>query len=79
MNLKDKLTPALLLKYAKKSLPVLAGAAIGYAYYYFIGCRTGACPIQSNPWISTMYGAMIGASFLIPSKKKEAKKEEPTA
>ncbi len=45
----------------KRALIVLAGAAGGFAYYYFIGCMSGACPITSNPYISTAYGAAIGA------------------
>ncbi|MFZ5947865.1 MAG: DUF6132 family protein [Stygiobacter sp.] len=54
----------------KRILPVIAGAILGYAYYYFIGCRTGSCPITSNPWISTFYGAFAGLIISIPSKKK---------
>ena len=42
---------------------VLLGGAGGYAYYRFIGCKSGACPITSNPWISTLYGALIGVLF----------------
>jgi len=38
----------------------LAGAAVGYLYYRFIGCSTGTCPITSNPWASTLYGALMG-------------------
>jgi hypothetical protein len=45
----------------KRTLIVLAGAAGGFAYYYFIGCVNGACPITSNPFASTAYGAAIGA------------------
>lgn len=41
-------------------LSVAAGAALGYAYYAFIGCNTGTCPITSNPLISTAYGALVG-------------------
>ncbi len=59
------------LKYLKKTLPVLAGGLIGYGYYYFIGCYSGTCPIQSNPYISTLYGALIGFVFVIPGKKKK--------
>ncbi|MFA7227836.1 MAG: DUF6132 family protein [Melioribacteraceae bacterium] len=54
----------------KKVLPVLGGAILGYAFYYFIGCRTGSCPLTGNPYISTLYGAAIGLVWLIPSKKK---------
>jgi hypothetical protein len=43
-----------------KILPVALGAGGGYAYYRFIGCKSGACPITRNPWLSILYGAMIG-------------------
>lgn len=39
---------------------VLGGAALGFAYYYFIGCTSGHCPITSNPIISTAYGGIVG-------------------
>ncbi len=44
---------------------VIIGGLLGYAYYRFVGCSTGACPLTSNPWISTMYGAVMG--FLVTS------------
>lgn len=44
----------------KRTLVVLLGAVGGFAYYYFIGCASGACPITSNPYISTGYGALVG-------------------
>ena len=44
---------------------VVVGAIFGFSYYKFIGCATGACPITSNPWISTIYGAILG--FMISS------------
>jgi len=39
---------------------IVGGGAAGYAYYRFIGCASGACPISSNPYISTIYGAVMG-------------------
>ena len=60
----------------KRVLPVAAGAAIGYAYYYFIGCNNGHCLIQSNPYYSTLYGAALGGIFAMPGSKKKKKENE---
>ena len=46
--------------FLKVALGVLVGAAAGYAYYRLVGCSSGTCPITSNPWISTGYGAVMG-------------------
>ncbi|MEK7251602.1 MAG: DUF6132 family protein [Bacteroidota bacterium] len=43
------------------SWAILLGGAGGYAYYKFVGCKTGFCPITDNPWVSTLYGAVMGA------------------
>lgn len=51
-------------------LPVAIGAGLGYAYYYFIGCYSGTCPITSNPYTTTGYGALLGLIWAFPSKKK---------
>jgi hypothetical protein len=40
---------------------ILIGGLLGFAYYKFVGCASGACPLTSNPWISTLYGALMGA------------------
>jgi len=36
------------------------GGGLGFGYYKFVGCSTGACPLTSHPVISTIYGAIIG-------------------
>ena len=52
---------------------VLLGGLGGFAYYYFIGCRGGSCPITGNPYISTSYGMMVGLLLSFDSKKKKEK------
>ncbi len=39
------------------------GAVLGYLFYKVIGCSTGTCPITSNPYLSTIYGAILGILF----------------
>ncbi len=46
-------------KLAARIISTLIGAGLGFAYYKFIGCRSGACPITSNPYISTVWGAVM--------------------
>jgi len=45
----------------KIAVYILVGAVLGYGYYRLVGCKTGACPITSNPFISVIYGAVLGA------------------
>lgn len=47
-------------KRIKRSLGLALGATAGFTYYATIGCASGGCPITSNPWISTGWGALIG-------------------
>lgn len=37
------------------------GGIAGFLFYKFVGCRTGTCPITSNPYASILYGAVMGA------------------
>jgi uncharacterized membrane protein len=42
------------------AIGALVGAAGGYAYWMFIGCESGTCPITSKPLNSTLYGVLMG-------------------
>ncbi len=59
--------------WVKRAAVTLLGAAGGFAYYFFIGCTTGSCPITSNPYISTAYGALIGMVFTMNTARKDGK------
>ena len=63
-------------KYLKRIIPVLFGGLLGFAYYYYIGCNSGNCPITSNPYVSTIYGAFLGFIIGFPSKKDESRKDQ---
>jgi hypothetical protein len=39
----------------------VVGGGLGFAYYKFVGCSTGTCPLTSNPIISSLYGMVVGA------------------
>ena len=45
-------------------LRIIIGAAIGgslgFAFYKFVGCSTGTCPLTSNPFAATLYGSVVG-------------------
>jgi hypothetical protein len=45
----------------KLILGIVIGGAAGFLYYYFVGCVRGTCPITSNPHMSILYGAVMGA------------------
>jgi hypothetical protein len=40
---------------------VVVGGILGFGWYKLVGCSTGACPLTSNPFISTLYGMTVGA------------------
>lgn len=52
---------------------LVTGAGAGWLYWNQIGCITGTCAITSNPFNSTVYGALVGW-LLFSSFKKETKK-----
>lgn len=44
----------------KSILGAVIGAGLGFLYYKKVGCPSGSCPITSNPYSSTIYGAILG-------------------
>jgi hypothetical protein len=57
-------------KYRLSLVGMAVGAMAGFAYYRFVGCNAGTCPITSHPLNSSAYGGLIGA-LLFTSFKKE--------
>lgn len=55
---------------------MLAGAIGGYLYFYFVGCN-GMCLIASSPYISTMYGSVMGGLFVNMFRQKRVIEKQP--
>lgn len=66
--------------FIKKNILGIIGIAIGtiggYAYYYYIGCKSGTCPLTSNPYISMLFGAIMGYLIGDMFKKNEKKSDK---
>jgi len=61
-----------LLKYKWQVLGIVVGAIGGYLYWYYVGCTSGTCPIQSNWHTSSLYGALMG--YLVSDIRKKKSK-----
>ena len=57
-------------RYWKTGLFTLVGAALGFAYWRFVGCNSGTCPLTANWHTSTLMGGLIG--MLATPKAKTA-------
>lgn len=60
----------------RKIIGVFSGCIVGFLYYYFVGCASGTCPISSNPYISVIYGGLMGYLFVDAFKKKDKETNE---
>lgn len=39
---------------------IAAGILLGYLYFRFVGCKSGSCAITSNPYMSMLFGGILG-------------------
>jgi len=62
------------ISFLKKNQLIFLGIGIGilagFSYWYFVGCASGTCPITGNPYISALYGALVGGLIFATLKKK---------
>lgn len=68
---------ALIHRYWISAIFTVAGAGLGFAYWRFIGCTSGTCPLTANWHTSTLFGGLIGMT-IVPSRWKAAKHPVPS-
>lgn len=64
------------LNYRFTLIGALLGGFAGFAYWYFIGCTSGGCPITTNPYLTSGYGSLIGLILTWPNNKKQKDEKE---
>jgi hypothetical protein len=57
----------------KSLIGTVLGAIGGYIYYIQIGCDSGSCAITSNPYMSVLWGVLMGYLIGDMFNKKEKK------
>ena len=55
------------------SIATLLGAAIGFVYWYYVGCNSGACAITSSPVNTSIYGAVMSILLVNVFQKEPVK------
>ena len=65
-------------RYWKTALFALVGAGVGFAYWRFVGCSTGTCPITANWTSSTLMGGLVGL-LAAPAWQKNNLNQNKTA
>ncbi|MCX5790851.1 MAG: DUF6132 family protein [Elusimicrobia bacterium] len=46
-------------------LGITAGGAAGYLWHRIVGCASGMCPLVRNPYLSVIWGALLGFIFAV--------------
>ena len=75
-NLNSNHLKSFIKAHFRKTIGVFSGSIVGFLYYYFVGCASGTCPISSNPYISVIYGGLMGYLFVDAFKKKDKETNE---
>jgi len=57
--------------YWKTAMFTVLGAGLGFAYWRFVGCTSGTCPLTANWHTSTLMGGLIGL-MIVPKKRSNA-------
>ena len=55
---------------------IVIGIIAGYLYYLKVGCTSGTCPITSSPWMSMLWGSVIGYLLGDMFTKKKPKEDK---
>jgi hypothetical protein len=67
--------PIFIRKHRLTILGGLLGGLGGFLYWRFVGCASGGCPITSSPFMSTLWGLLMGGLLFNIFEKKPVKKE----
>ncbi len=59
-------------RYLFTAISAALGAVLAGAYAYFIGCKTGTCPITSDVPTASIYGSIVGLLVGWPGRRDRA-------
>lgn len=62
--------------YIKTIIGLILGALLGFAYYYFFGCNSQSCSLNSNWYFPTLFGAIAGLILSFPSSNRNSTNKE---